>query len=47
VHYFQHLVLGHEGVAATYGVVVPDFESVPYLRTYDLPLLDEASRTQI
>ncbi len=46
MHYFQHLVLGHEGVAATYGVV-PDFESVPYLRTYDLPLLDEASRTQI
>jgi hypothetical protein len=46
MHYFQHLVLGHEGVAATYGAV-PDFESVPYLRTYDLPLLDEAARTQV
>lgn len=46
MHYFQHLVLGHEGVAATYGVV-PDFESMPYLRMYDLPLLNEAACVQV
>jgi hypothetical protein len=41
--HFQHLALGSQGVAKTYGVV-PDFESLSYLEEYDQPVLAPATR---
>jgi hypothetical protein len=41
--YFQHLVIGSQGVAETYGVS-PDFVSPSYLSQLDQPLLTEQSR---
>ena len=45
-HHFQHLVIGSQGVAETYGVA-PDFESPAYLRQYDQPLLSPATRARL
>lgn len=44
--YFQHLVIGSEGIEQTYGVA-PLFTSSPYLRDYDVPLLKAQSREQL
>jgi hypothetical protein len=44
--YFQHLVIGSQGVQETYGVA-PDFESTAYLRRYDRPLLTAANHARL
>jgi hypothetical protein len=44
--YFQHLVIGSQGVRQTYGVE-PDFESTAYLREYDRPLLTADARNRL
>jgi hypothetical protein len=44
--YFQHLVIGSEGVRETYGVV-PDFKSPAYLHEYDRPLLTSSVRERL
>lgn len=44
--YFQHLVIGSQGVSKTYGVA-PDFESPAYLRHHDRPLLTPAVRARL
>ncbi len=44
--HFQHLAIGSQAVAKTYGVV-PDFESPAYLRQYDRPLLSAATRVRL
>jgi hypothetical protein len=44
--YFQHLVIGSQGVHQTYDVD-PDFESVAYLHQYDHPLLTAAVRARL
>ena len=45
-HHFQHLVIGSQGVAETYGVA-PDFDSPAYLHRYDHPLLTPATRARL
>jgi len=45
-HYFQHLVIGSEGVRQTYGVD-PDFESAAYLYEYDRSLLAADVRARL
>jgi hypothetical protein len=44
--YFQHLVIGSEGVAKTYGVA-PHFEERPYLLDYDVAELSPETATQL
>jgi hypothetical protein len=44
--YFQHLVIGSQGVAETYGID-PDFDSAAYIRLHDRPLLDVPTRARL
>jgi hypothetical protein len=44
--YFQHLVIGSQGVAETYGID-PDLNSTAYIRQYDRPLLDVPTRARL
>jgi hypothetical protein len=44
--YFQHLAIGSQAVAQTYGVT-PDFESGAYLSLYDRALLNPAARARL
>jgi len=44
--HFQHLVLGHEGVAATYGIE-PLFASPSYLQAYDVPQLAPSMQQRV
>ncbi len=44
--YFQHLVIGSDGIRDTYGVN-PTFKSPPYLRDYDIPLLNADARERL
>lgn len=44
--HFQHLAIGSQAILQTYGVL-PDFESPPYLRLYDRPLLAAGTRERI
>jgi len=44
--YFQTLVIGSDAIPATYGVA-PRFDSPPYLREYDVPLLGDAIRRRL
>jgi hypothetical protein len=44
--YFQHLVIGSQGVAETYGID-PDLDSAAYIHKYDRPLLDVPTRARL
>lgn len=44
--YFQHLAIGSQAVAETYGVA-PDFETVAYLQRFDRPLLRPEIRSRL
>lgn len=44
--HFQHLAIGSQAVARTYGIE-PDFESRPYLTLYDHALLEPVSREHL
>jgi len=44
--YFQHLVIGSQGVAETYGID-PDLDSAAYIRLHDRPLLDVPTRARL
>ncbi len=44
--HFQHLVIGSQGVAETYGIE-PDFDSPAYLHHYDRPLLTPATHARL
>jgi hypothetical protein len=44
--YFQHLVIGSEGVAKTYGIA-PHFEAQPYLLDYDVADLSQETATRL
>ncbi|HNT77753.1 MAG TPA: hypothetical protein PKH77_22295 [Anaerolineae bacterium] len=44
--HFQNLVIGSAAISATYGVAAL-FDSPPYLREYDVPLLDDAVRGRL
>jgi len=44
--YFQHLVIGSEGVAKTYGVA-PHFEAQPYLLDYDVAELSPETAARV
>ena len=44
--YFQHLVIGSEGVAKTYGIA-PHFEARPYLLDYDVADLSPETAAQL
>ena len=44
--YFQHLAIGSQAVAETYGIT-PDLTSPPYLRDFDRPLLSLTTRSML
>ena len=44
--YFQHLVIGSEGVAKTYGIA-PSFEARPYLLDYDVAELSPETASRL
>lgn len=44
--HFQHLVIGSDCIKSTYGID-PTFTAPPYLRDYDIPLLDAQTRDRL